>query len=516
MAESSVPEPIRKSIESVMTLLKSGDLPVVVSKLAFARAGIPMDAWSMSNRLICAIDYAEKLGKINLTNILIGATEGDYRGFNQWKTVGRNIKKGEKATYILAPNFHKGQRRTYVNDQGKKITLTKNEQSPDGKNVTVEEYQFIQGFFGIPVFSVAQTYGKEIKKTKLELPKLPYKEVADHLGITVVPGISKEYYGAYYPGDKRIVLATPDQGTFFHELAHAVDDHLLKEKTGKGLKTGQDVDQEVVAQMCAATLAFMIGYDVENVAGYTKGYIARYTKSEDPEKGVIKLLSRIESIVDYITNFKTESPTVKAEKAQDVPLSDAEKVAKKDSKKTISFGTRAPVGGWKESDRVPPLNKEDDFDLIPDNLFKVSASEFSEAELLQMRSSVNEKFEEIGENETQSYYRKIISKNAKKLTQQPDNHQYKMLFYKYYLATFSTPSMLKRKYVANSDHLYADFDTDIVKEVTSGTTRKEPGVFMRNGIKMMRTSEGKEMKYDQWMHGYHKFLKSNGGLALPK
>src|SRR5574340_618277 len=51
---------------------------------------IPSDKWSFLNRILMYLNNTE-----------------DARGFKQWKQVGRYVKKGSKAFYILAPMFKK-------------------------------------------------------------------------------------------------------------------------------------------------------------------------------------------------------------------------------------------------------------------------------------------------------------------------------------------------------------------------------------------------------------------------
>jgi hypothetical protein len=142
-------------------------------------------------------------------------------------------------------------------------------------------------------------------------------EVAKFLGIKVIPkSFGDREYGSYSPEAKVIQLCTPDETTFYHELAHAVDDYLMKLKEGKGLKGGQHIDQELVAQFAANTIAYMRGYKIEESTAYTKKYIESYA-GKDHEMLLIRLMARIERIVEFITNYKgAESPKVEMEKKE--------------------------------------------------------------------------------------------------------------------------------------------------------------------------------------------------------
>lgn len=331
MAKAEIPDKIKEAISGVMDLLKSGNLPKAIAKATFPNVAKPFSAWSMSNKMLCAVDWIftnyPEINKISdpkergefLGRYIFEALEkADYRGFNQWKEIKRFIKKGEKSTVsILAPAFKKYFSRFYIEGE-EKIYLKKDEKAPAGKKEETESGQYINGFYGIPVFAATQTEGQEIKYKELKLPDMPYMQVAKFLDIKVeAVGFKGGSYGSFTPALNRIQLATPNQVTFFHELSHAIDHYLIKKLGGKGLsmETKQYSEQEIVAQFSANVLAYIVGYEIEQTTAYTKQYIEHYKVSEDPEQDLIKLLSRIEKIVEFIANFKeAESPTRQAEK----------------------------------------------------------------------------------------------------------------------------------------------------------------------------------------------------------
>ncbi|MCA9496843.1 MAG: hypothetical protein KC589_07895 [Nanoarchaeota archaeon] len=347
MAKAEIPDKIKEAISGVMDLLKSGNLPKAIAKATFPNVAKPFSAWSMSNKMLCAVDWifttypeikkiedskkrGEELGK----HIFEALEKADYRGFAQWKEIKRYIKKGQRSTVsILAPSYKKYFSRYYIDDKGEKVDLKKDEKAPAGKEEKVENGRFISGFFGIPVFSSDQTEGQAIKYKKLELPKMPYMDVAKFLDIKVEAiGFKGRAYGSFTPSLNRIQLATPNQATFFHELAHAVDHYLLQKLGLKGLsmESKQYSEQEIVAQFSANVLAYIVGYEIEQTTAYTKSYIEHYKVSESPEQDLIRLLSRIEKIVEFIANFKgSESGTRKAEKIEGEPKDDVEKLADK-------------------------------------------------------------------------------------------------------------------------------------------------------------------------------------------
>lgn len=334
------PERIKKAVAGVLELFNSSDLPQALTRAVFPKVGKPMSAWSISNKLICAVDWiiqthkeaykkldtAKKRGEFLGKHIAEAFEKADYRGFNQWKEKQRRINKGSHASYILAPMFRKGFKKYKMVD-GKKVYV-KGEEAK-GKDVSTEQFQYIYGFKGIPVFRSEDTTGKPIVNKELKLPQLPYMPVAKFLGIKVIPtSFNGQAYGSYNPTYKVITLSTPEQNTFFHELAHAVDDYIMIQKTGKGLKGGQHADQEIVADFTGSVLAYMIGYRIKESVSKTKDYVTHYAQGKDPSEAVVMLLGRIEKIIDFITNFKeAKSPTRQAEEKTKEPKSEVEKLA---------------------------------------------------------------------------------------------------------------------------------------------------------------------------------------------
>src|SRR5262245_20068931 len=79
----------------------------------------PCSKWSWRNRFLVALHGFS-----------------DARGFRQWHQVGRQVKRGEKAFYILSPCT-----RTAVDQE------------------TGEKKQVVFGFKGTPVFGLEQTEG---------------------------------------------------------------------------------------------------------------------------------------------------------------------------------------------------------------------------------------------------------------------------------------------------------------------------------------------------------------------
>ena len=72
---------------AIVTRFEAGDLPKALAPVFIHRDnGAPCESWSWRNRLLTALEGFD-----------------DARTFLDWKRIGRNVKKGEHAFYILEP-----------------------------------------------------------------------------------------------------------------------------------------------------------------------------------------------------------------------------------------------------------------------------------------------------------------------------------------------------------------------------------------------------------------------------
>ena len=262
MAKKSKQEIIREAADNLMAMFKTGgSMPKAVGFTIIRRqAGDerPADNWSIGNQIL----------------ILAGGTF-DARGYKQWQEVGRFVKKGSTAIYILAPMTKK------VEDE-----------------TTKEDKIIIFGFKAIPVFRYEDTEGKELPGRPDYTPETlpPLYEVAAKLGLTVkFAPITGNRLGAYNSRNKSITLSAEDAAVYFHELAHSFHDRM------KPLKGGQDPLQEIVAEMAAAVLC-----EIQGISGYQQqsyDYIKHYTAKmvhQDVLKTIMKVLSEVEQVVTGI------------------------------------------------------------------------------------------------------------------------------------------------------------------------------------------------------------------------
>jgi hypothetical protein len=251
---------IKEAMDTLLKMFNEENLKVVV-RAVFKGNSIPSDKWSFLNRLLMYLNGTE-----------------DARGYRQWQQVGRHIKKGSKAFYILAPMF-------------KKVI---EEKTLDSGEFVRQEKQILIGFRGIPVFRFEDTEGAPLitEQFKLEIP-YQFNGIIQELGLTVKASrFLGSSYGSYNLSNKEIKLASPEIEVFLHELSHAVDDKL------NGLKPGQRTDQEVIAEFSSAVIGHLMGYKIP--FGNIKEYIESYSFKE-----LMNCLGRIEKIVSYVIERTT-------------------------------------------------------------------------------------------------------------------------------------------------------------------------------------------------------------------
>jgi hypothetical protein len=251
---------IKEAMETLLKIFQEDNLDKV-ARAVFRGGDVPADKWSFLNRVLMYLNDTE-----------------DARGFRQWQPVGRYVKKGSKAFYIIGPVT-------------RKITAEKNLES--GETVR-EEKQILAGFKAIPVFRFEDTEGEPIIREDFKI-NIPYEfnSIIQELGLKVQPvRFCGSAYGSYNLLNKEIRLASPEIEVFLHELSHAVDDRLTC------LRPGQRRDQEVTAEFSAAVIAHLMGYNIP--LGNVREYIEHYSFRE-----LMGCLARIEKIVSYVIERTT-------------------------------------------------------------------------------------------------------------------------------------------------------------------------------------------------------------------
>lgn len=255
---------VKDTINSILNSFKTGEALNIVTEAMNPSFIVPCANYSYNNRFI----------------IMLHGTS-DARGFYQWRSVGRNVKKGEHSFYILAPMMRK------IKEIDK---LT-------GEEITKER---ITGFRAVPVFRAEQTEGKPLNYEAIPTPNFNFIDVAKSWGLEVksVGNIRGGVMGCYSPSSKSITMYSPEEKVFYHELAHASHDRIGK------LKARTKEQREIVAEFSSVVIAKLLGIDAK--IGNTYAYLQNYSKGSKVENAVLKMINDIMAVIDLILKTDKE------------------------------------------------------------------------------------------------------------------------------------------------------------------------------------------------------------------
>lgn len=190
---------------------------------------------------------------------------GNKEGTTGWKSLGRQVKRGESAIKIFAPMIRK-------------------EVDTD----TGEIIEHIRGFRLVNVFDQSQTEGEPLPEPVIarelesssERGRLLYGWTRDHLANQGIPVFRKVYAGSpnakgvWLPNERKIYVR-PDLSddmaakTLVHETAHFTADHKLGELRE---------DVETVAEGSAFVTATHFGLDTSQ---YSFSYVSHWAQDKD-------------------------------------------------------------------------------------------------------------------------------------------------------------------------------------------------------------------------------------------
>lgn len=255
----------------ILDAFKAGVIPAMLATTFVSPpvTGSPMTRWSWRNRLIAALHGHR-----------------DARGFRQWETAGRRVKRGERAFYILGP-----------------CTVTAKQEEPE-RGIQPGDPILI-GFRAIPVFGYTQTEGEPVPWAEEErrfFDSRPLADVARSWGLELrIKDADGFSHGAFTHRDGRglaISVATDSLNTWAHELVHATDLRLGTMTTARG----QQLDNEIVAQLGASVLLECLGHAVESDRGKTFGYLEHYARKHDRDLWTLcsELLDRTCACVSHL------------------------------------------------------------------------------------------------------------------------------------------------------------------------------------------------------------------------
>jgi antirestriction protein ArdC len=234
-------EKVQAIAGDILSAFETGALPVALAQVLIKRnIEVPSKHWTWTNRTI---------------GILRGHVYA--AGFRQWQELGRHVKQGERAFYILAPKTQK----------------VEGEDLGTGECV---ERSLVVGYQPIAVFGYLQTEGTPLPGMEGEsdfIEALPLVAVARDWGLSVGTysiADNPKALGYFVPG-LGIGLGTENLSTWTHELVHAADHRL-------GTYTEGEIASEVVAEFGGAILLACLGYKEASDPGGAYHYIEGYCK----------------------------------------------------------------------------------------------------------------------------------------------------------------------------------------------------------------------------------------------
>ena len=238
------------------------------------------------------LEFQSRFHHYSFNNVLLISAQANnatqVAGFNAWKKLGRNVSKGEKAIWILAPMIYK---------------------VADNSNLD-EETQVIRGFKFVPVFDASQTEGEELPSVCNRLigddPANCYEslvKVANSYGFSVEDfAFSGSTNGDCTFELHRIrveVNNTPAQRikTLVHELAHAIL------HSGEANRLLAELEAESVAYIVCQVL----GIDSSD---YSFGYVATWAGDGEQAIDLIKAsCERIQKAAENILQLSDMNKT---------------------------------------------------------------------------------------------------------------------------------------------------------------------------------------------------------------
>lgn len=219
-------------------------------------------SYSARNRMIGLFDCMVKTGQYPTA----------YKTYNQWKKIGRNVKKGQKATYFLRP-----------------IRITKKIE----KEGQEEEKEIKTIFKYYPVFEAHQTEGEPFRKQDLITGDLNFT-LSDIIAAISIPVEEKIDGIATGSTDGKTIQLNFNNNentlisTIFHEMGHY---HLhFNENEKVDTKTA-----ELEAEATSYIITKLLGLENEKSRKYILGWA-----KEEAQELLIKNRSRIFKAVNII------------------------------------------------------------------------------------------------------------------------------------------------------------------------------------------------------------------------
>ncbi|WP_448812140.1 ImmA/IrrE family metallo-endopeptidase [Agromyces bauzanensis] len=246
--------------EAVQAVVTSGQLQRWLDSMA----SNGLNRWSWNNRLLAIMQLMNRGADVAAPHLM---------GFRQWEQLGRRVKKGAKAIWILAP------------------IIVRSRDSDDG-----EDDRRVVGFKNVPVFNITDTDGDPLPappvkpaageatpgtleglKARVALAGYAYRE-------TEIPGCNpatgEGTQGYTSPQSKEIVIDSRlspahKASVIAHELGHVHCGHVDPANLGDYQRHRGRMETE--AEMAAYLVTRSRGMHRDQVDAFSPGYIAGWS-----------------------------------------------------------------------------------------------------------------------------------------------------------------------------------------------------------------------------------------------
>lgn len=236
-----------------------------------------------SDKYKALLDTMAKFPRYSVNNnILIMMQKPDAslcQGYNAWKRMGRNVRRGEKGIRIIAPSPYTVTQEYNKTDENGKVILDK-----DGEPVKETKQVQFTGFRVTTTFDISQTEGKELPSLGVSELKGSVENFQDFMKAIKeacpVPigfeDIKSGAKGYYHTQDKRIAIQSgmselQTLKTVLHEMSHQI---LHSDADNKQSKSSKEVEAESVAY----TVCKRYGLDTSD---YSFSYVAGWSDGKD-------------------------------------------------------------------------------------------------------------------------------------------------------------------------------------------------------------------------------------------
>jgi hypothetical protein len=213
-----------------------------------------------------------------------GLQPGPINTFPKWQTLGRVVKRGERALMLCMP-----------------LPRKRRDQQSNNNDATGEEHTYTRFVHRARWFVVSQTVGNEIKAPAI--PEWDADRALANLNVERIDFDSTDGNCQGFARKRQIAINPVAQlpfKTLFHETAHVILGHTAEgdfadtETTPRSLR---EVEAEAVALLCCESLGLE---GAEYCRGYIQNWLCQGIEHHDdaiPEKNAQKILHAADQIL---------------------------------------------------------------------------------------------------------------------------------------------------------------------------------------------------------------------------